>query len=384
MGFLERFNTLVNIIIRAIRGDYMKKVLIIGYMHLKYDKRVYRTVQALSKYAKVIYQYFMKEKESEYEEGNVRYVPIEKRSEPTKNILARLQRRRKFDNQVVDLIKNTDFDILYMHDFLLSKPIEPFEYARSIGKRVVYDIHEYHPEDFLWILSGPAGRLSTNVVRRLFERQIDLSDKLIFVSPELMRYSLGGRKKDVLIVPNYASMAVCSREKNKEIVFVGKTARVLGDQEQVIKKLINEGFIFKIIGMEPGAFSNIEHVYTGFLPYDEMMKEVSKAAFSLASFKSMGREDYKNDLWALPNKFYDSIAAGTPVVVMQSSVSMSKIVEELGIGVVIEPKDVEGSVKKILDAYDNYDKLVDNVERHKSKFVWDETKEKEFVEFVLG
>jgi glycosyltransferase involved in cell wall biosynthesis len=106
--------------------------------------------------------------------------------------------------------------------------------------------------------------------------------------------------------------------------------------------------------MEPGAFSNIEHVYTGFLPYDEMMKEISKAAFSLASFKSMGREDYKNDLWALPHKFYDSIAAGTPVVVMQSSVSMSKIVEELGIGVVIEPKDVEGSVKKILDAYDNY------------------------------
>jgi glycosyltransferase involved in cell wall biosynthesis len=138
------------------------------------------------------------------------------------------------------------------------------------------------------------------------------------------------------------------------------------------------------IGIEPGAFSNIEHVYTGFLPYDEMMKEVSKAAFSLASFKSMGREDYKNDLWALPHKFYDSIAAGTPVVVMQSSVSMSKIVEELGIGVVIEPKDVEGSVKKILDAYDNHDKLVDNVERHKNKFVWDETKEKEFVEFVLG
>jgi hypothetical protein len=101
MQFLERFNTLVNIIIRAVRGDYMKKVLIIGYMHLKYDKRVYRTVQALSKYAKVIYQYVMKEKESEYEEGNVRYVPIEKRSEPTKNILAKFQRRRSLISRLL-------------------------------------------------------------------------------------------------------------------------------------------------------------------------------------------------------------------------------------------------------------------------------------------
>jgi len=365
----------------------MKKVLIIGYLHPKYDKRVYRTVQALSKYAKVIYQYMVKEKESEYEEGNVRYVPIEEQSEPP-NILAKFQRRRKFDKQVVDLIKNTDFDVLYMHYFLLSKPIEPFEYAKSIGKRVVYDIHEYHPEDFLLTLSGPVGRLKINVVRRLFERQIDLSDKLIFVSPEQMKYSLGERKKDVLIVPNYASMAVCSREKNKEIVFVGKSTRILGGEEQVIKKLINEGFIFKIIGMESNVFSNIEHVYTDFLPYDEMMKEISKATFSLVSYKAIGktieREDDKNALWSLPHKFYDSIAAGTPVIVKQSFVSMSKIVEELGIGVVIDPKDVEGSVKKILDAYDNYDKLIDNVERHKSKFVWDETKEKEFVEFVLG
>ena len=360
----------------------MKKVLIIGYMHPKYDKRVYRTVQALSKYAKVIYQYVVKEKESEYEEGNVRYVPIEGRSEPT-NILAKFQMRRKFDKQVVDLIKNTDFDILYMHHFLPSKPIEPFEYAKSIGKRVVYDIHEYHPENFLSTLPGPVGRLKINVVRRLFERQIDLSDKLIFVSPEQMKYSLGERKKDVLVVPNYASMAVCSREKSKEIVFVGKIARTLGDEEQVIKKLINEEFIFKIIGMDSNVFSNIEHVYTGFLPYDEMMKEISKAAFSLVSYEPIERED-NNYSWSLPNKFYDSIAAGTPVIVKQSFVSMSKIVEEFGIGVVIDPKDVEGSVKKILDAYDNYDKLVGNVERHKSKFVWDETKEKEFVEFVLG
>jgi len=73
----------------------MKKVLIIGYMHSKYDKRVYRTVQALSKYAKVIYQYVVKEKESEYEEGNVRYVPIEKKSEPTKNILDQTSKAKK-------------------------------------------------------------------------------------------------------------------------------------------------------------------------------------------------------------------------------------------------------------------------------------------------
>ncbi|QIV77658.1 glycosyltransferase family 4 protein [Fervidobacterium pennivorans] len=362
----------------------MKKVLMIGYMHTKYDKRVFRTVQALSKYAKVIYQYLTDKSEHEYEEGNVWYVPIRWYEDINANAIAKLWKRRMLDRTIMEFIKKTEFDILYMHHFLPTRPIEPFRYAKRNGRKVVYDVHEYHPENFLSNLNGVIGNLKIRLMKKIFDKQIDLSDKLIFVSQEMMRYSIGNRAKDVLVFPNYAGMITQSGEKRKEIVFVGKITRALGDEKQIIKELIKEGFVFKIIGMDSNVFSDIEHVYTGFLPYEKMMQEIAKATFSLVSFKTIESENYKNDLWSLPHKFYDSLAAGTPVIVKESFPSMRTIVEELGVGVVIDPKDVESSVGKILEAYRNYDQLIENIENHKKKFVWDEAKEKEFVEFVLS
>lgn len=362
----------------------MKKVLVIGYMHPKEDKRVHRTVKALSKVAHVFYQYLTDRPEKEYRDGNIHYLPIEWHENLNANAFVKLWKRRKLDKKIVDLIENSDFDILYMHHFLPSKPIEPFVYAKKKGKRIVYDVHEYHPENFLSNFSGMIGRLKTAIMRSIFERQIELSDKLVFVSYEQMEYSLRGRKKECLVVPNYASIVLSSTEKEKSIVYVGKITRALGEEEQVVKELIRQGFIFKIVGMDSKAFSNINHICTGFLPYEEMMKEISKASFSLVSFKTTGREDYKNDLWSLPHKFFDSLAASTPVIVKDTFVSMSRIVEELGVGVVINPRNVDGSVRKILEAYKEYDKLLSNVERYKDRFVWDERKEKEFIEFVLG
>lgn len=360
----------------------MKKILMIGYMHPKYDKRVFRTVRALSKYAKVIYQYLTDKSENEHEEGNVRYVPIQWTENIHANAIAKLWKRRTLDKMIMELIKKTEFDILYMHHFLPSRPLEPFRYAKKAGKKVVYDIHEYHPENFLSNLHGMIGELKIRVMKKIFEKQIGLSDKLIFVSQETMMYSIGNRDKNVLIVPNYAEMITPSGEKRKEIVFVGKITRALGDEKQVIKELIKEGFVFKIIGMDSNIFSDIEHVYTGFLPYEKMMEEISKASFNFISYSFPSGEP-RNYAFSLPNKFFDSLGAGTPVIVKESFVSMRKIVEELGVGVVIDPKDVEGSVRKILEAYRNYDKLIENIEKHKEKFVWDEKKEREFVKFIL-
>jgi len=221
------------------------------------------------------------------------------------------------------------------------------------------------------------------VMKKILDKQIELSDKLIFVSPEQMTYSIGEKKKEVLIVPNYADMKVHIDEKRKEIVLVGKIPRRLDREKEIIKKLAEKGFVFKVIGIDSELFSDVEHIHTGFLPYEKMMEELSKAMLPLVSYRTIERDDYKNDILALPHKFYDSLAAGTPVIVKESFVSMKRIVEELGAGVVINPQDVDSAVKKILDAYQNYDEILEKVERHREKFVWNEERERKFVEFVL-
>ena len=363
----------------------MKKILIIGYYHSKKDKRVFRTVKALSKKCQVSYQYLSNEDNKISFENNTKYIPVFFNTNPSENIFKKAIKRIKFDKKILKIIKNEDFDILYMHHFLPIFPLKPFKIARKREKKIVFDIHEYHPENFLNSLKGKIKTFKIKIMWKIFKKQIEFSDKLVFVSEETKNDVLKktNLKKESLVVPNYALLSVNHTKKVKEIVFVGKISRPLIKEKEILERLLKKGFTFRIIGMDSMLFKDIPHIYTNFLPYEQMMKELSKASFSLISYQTINDKKYKNDTLALPHKFFDSIAAETPVIVKDTFVSMRKIVEKYGIGVVINPNNVEESVEKILKAYENYDQLIENIKKHKNKFVWDEEKEKKFVDFVL-
>ncbi|KLO24344.1 group 1 glycosyl transferase [Marinitoga sp. 1197] len=360
-------------------------ILIIGYMHPKYDKRVFRTVKSLSKSNKIIYQYITEKNEERYIKNNIEYIPIKYKIN-VKNKMKELVNRRKLDKKILKIIQAYDYDILYMHHFFASMPIKPFRIAKKRKKKIIYDIHEHHPENFLNNLSGIKKQIKEKILWKIFKKQLKLSDKLIFVSKDIQEdiYSVLSINKSYYIQKNYAEISINSKEKLKEISFVGKINRNLDEEKIILKKLNQKGFSFRIIGMESDYFKDIPHEYTTFLPYDQMIKELSKSSFSLISFNTIKNRSYKNDLFSLPNKYYDSIAAETPVIVKNTFISMAKEVEKLKIGVVINPKNVDESVEKILEAYNNYDELLNNIKKHKEKFIWTEDKEKKFIEFIIN
>ncbi|MCX7654208.1 MAG: glycosyl transferase family 1 [Fervidobacterium sp.] len=364
----------------------MKTVLIVGYMHSKYDKRVFRTVQALSKYTKVVYQYITEDYEKPSEIDNVFYYPIRWKEQTGISQVKKFFQRRKLDDQIIKLIFSTNFDILYLHHFLPSKPLLPFKWAKSRGKKVVFDVHEYHPQNFLSNLGGFFGKVKEQLMVNIFKEQMQLADKLIFVSKEIPEDL--GITKDFLVIPNYAEridlqIDLKAKIESKEIVFVGKVARKLQEEKSILTKLKDNGFSFHVIGMDDKLFEDLPHKATKFLPYKEMIKELSRATFSLVSYSTIGTNDYRNDLYSLPHKFYDSLAARTPVVVRYDFVSMRKIVERCKVGVIIKPSDVQDSVHRILEAYANYHALIENIEEHIDEFTWNERKEKEFTDYIL-
>ena len=75
------------------------KVLVIGYMHPKFDKRVFRTVTTLSKKHQVIYQYWTDDDEKGYQKGNIKYIPIKytkgTKGNPFKKLINRKALRKK-------------------------------------------------------------------------------------------------------------------------------------------------------------------------------------------------------------------------------------------------------------------------------------------------
>ena len=195
-------------------------------------------------------------------------------------------------------------------------------------------------------------------------------------------FEKGNFSKEYYILPNLALKEERPEKKEKIIAFVGKINRNIDSEKEILKRLMQEDFKFKIIGMNSDYFKDIPHEYTKFLPYEQMMKELSKAMFSLLSFNTVKNKNYKNDIYSLPNKFFDSLAAETPVIVRESFFTMSKIVRDLGIGVVINPENINDSVQKIINAYKNYDKIIANIRKHKNKFIWNEKKDNEYLEYI--
>jgi len=363
-------------------------ILIIGYTHDKYDTRVLRTVQALSKVSKVIYQYLTYADEPPYEEGNVRYFPTKCVDNREGSPLKKLFDRRPLDKEIYRLIATEEYDVLYMHHFLATIPLKPFEIAKKRGKKVIYDVHEYHPQNFLAELSGTIGKIKERFIWNILGKQLRLCDLGIFVSEEMrddIVNTLGITIGKTFIMSNYALMSLKPNinKKRKEISLVGLVSRKIDEEKKLLEALTTDGFLFKVIGMDSKEFDDVSHEHVGFLPYPDMMQELSKSAFSLISFNTLRkRKIYKNDLYSLPNKYYDSIAAGTPVIVKESFVSMAKQVRDLGLGVIINPLNVEESKKRILDAYNNYENILKNIEKHQDKFVWNKDKEQEFIKRI--
>lgn len=360
------------------------KILVIGYMHPKYDKRVFRTVKMLTERCEVIYQYLTDKDEKESVEGNIRYVPVKYAKDGKTKYILEYFKRISFDKVIFDLIRDSEYDVVYFHHFLASLPVKAFKVAKKRGKVVIYDIHEYHPENFLNSLTGVLKYLKEKVMWNIFEKQLRFSDKLIFVSKQMQEdvFEKLSIDKPYLVFPNYAESVFFSDRKEKEICIVGKTPRGISHEKEILIKLIANGFRLKLIGMDLDVFSDIPHEYKAFMPYDEMMKELSKSAFSLISYNTIGY-DYKNYIFALPNKYYDSLAAGVPVIVKNTFVSMAKEVESYKVGVVIDPKNVDESVEKILKAYEGYNELVENIKKYQERFVLTWAKKDEFLEFIL-
>ncbi|ABR30231.1 glycosyl transferase family 1 [Thermosipho melanesiensis] len=366
------------------------KIFIVGYTHSKYDKRVFKTVKLLSKSNQVIYQYLTFDDEKVHKNGNIIFVPVTYKAKTkkyfgkTSTLINNFSSIKKFDRKIFDMIKTFDYDIIYFHYFLVSMPVKAFKVAKNKGKKVVYDLHEYHPENHFKNLKGLAKKVKEKLMWKVIKNQFFFSDKLIFVSEEARNDMLNILKthKDSIVIPNYANIKLKSPEKIKEIVIVGKTPRNIQNEREILKNLNKEGFSIKIVGIKTNILNDIPCKYTDVLPYDKMMVEVSKSAFSLISYKSFGQE-YKNYIYSFPHKFFDSIAAGTPVIVNRSFVSMKNEVEKYGIGIVIEPQNVKESVRKILEAYKNYEKFLENIETYKDRYVWNKEKEEKFIKFIL-
>jgi len=361
-------------------------LLFLGNLHKVDDGRTYLRVQSLSKlFNRIFYQFnFTGTEDLPQLPENVVPIPVPLRSK--KDVFDRI----RFELEILSVAKTVQANVFYIHNFPRFFPLSVFKAARLNGASIFYEINEVYPVQILRDFPPIIKSVKEGYLWRVLKKQMTSSAAWIFVSEESGRYILSklGLQGSYHIIPCYARsrLPVLPKHKREKVItFVGGVRRNLDQEIPLLRSLLSSGFRFKIVGSKQTSqqMQLISHEFIDFLPYNKMLEEISTSAFTLISFTSrVGDENYPNDVYALPYKFHDSLAAGVPVIVNERFVSQRKIVEELGIGVVINPKRVEESSEKILQAWENYDQILENLSRHQHLFVWTEDKEKAFLDFV--
>lgn len=365
----------------------MKKVLVVAYMHKKYDKRVWKSVEILSKIYDVIYIYWDLQNEKPYKYSNIEYIPVYYKYETKsrfRDSLKRIRYERKICQISKKYINSGNIDIVYIHHFATFFPFCVYKLAKKRKIPIVTDYHEYIPEEYMFSLRNKIPFIE--IVGKAINKKITImSSGGIFVSPWVKKVSTSiNPSLKAIVIPNYALMKTDVVDKNsrsKEIIFVGGMLKKMDYEFKILEMLRKEGFKITSLGVN---FKKANVNYERFLPYDKMMKRISTAAFSLISYSPYDTKGtlLMNYSHSFPNKFFDSIAAGVPVIVRKEFKEMVDIVEKYGVGIVIPSDDEREAANMILKAWnEHYDLITDNIKKYQDEFCWNEDKEKLFLDF---
>ncbi|MGA1822210.1 MAG: glycosyltransferase [Thermoplasmatota archaeon] len=289
-----------------------------------------------------------------------------------------------YKSKIRDIISDRDFDIILVHSMPDILGVAANRYAsipvvfdeRDMVTAFVRDhvLRNYIPDRYLKyrFVHSAANRTIYSKLQKL-EREANLrSDMRLYVSDytyELARRKYNIPEENSMVFPNYAMRSDIHEQKDKisekeggvhivyegVLSFDGYRAPLL----ELFKKIAEMGIHIHIYGIgDPDVLrrylelqkrSAYYHFHEG-LEHDLLMGELTRYDFGLIPFFPPGKEREHFDTM-LPNKIFDYLAAGIPVIV-PDSISMARFVRKFGCGIILGDLDelrsrLEGSKIRI-------------------------------------
>lgn len=267
-----------------------------------------------------------------------------------------------------------NFDIVHACDFdtaFFSRGI-----ARKKTSKFIFDVFDFK-------YGEPKGMLQ-RIVKKLQLRLIDLADATIICTEERKRQIFGSTPKKLAIIHNTPSVSQIKKCDDKtqqtdkiKLVYVGilPHTRLLEEIAEATSKNNN-------IELHIGGFGLLDHFfkdmdskfdninYYGRLSYDQTLSLENECDIMLATYNP-SIENYR---FAAPNKFYESLMLGKPVI-MARGTGMSDVVEENSVGVLIDYSKegfVEG-LNKLIEKKDEWPSMGERMkEIYRDHYSWDE------------
>lgn len=276
------------------------------------------------------------------------------------------------------LIKNrTTYDIIHAFDF--DTGFVASRYARKFNKKFVYHILDYYVDSHglrKTVLDKPIAKRENSV--------INYADATIICTEKRKEQIIGSRPKRLAIIhntPSAAQFKQCDKKTKQtdriKIVYVGilESSRLIKDIAAVVAE--NSSLEFHVGGFgtledffkeQAHTFENI--YYYGRLTYDRTLSLENECDIMLAIYDP----EIENHRFAAPNKFYESLMLGKPVI-MARGTGMSDVVEKNDIGELIEfsKEGFIDGVNRLIARKAEWDLIGNRMkEIYRNQYCWDE------------
>ena len=237
------------------------------------------------------------------------------------------------------LVKNkASYDIIHAFDF--DTGFVASKYAKKFRKKFVYHILDYYADAHglrKTVLEKPILKLENSVIHS--------ADATVICTEQRKEQIAGSAPKRLAVIHNTPSVAQIRQCDNKtkptertKIAYVGilGPSRLLEEIADAVSENSNMelhvggfGGLHAFFTEKALAFDNI--YYYGKLAYDQTLSLENECDIMLAIYDPA----IENHRFAAPNKFYESLMLGKPVIMVRGT-GMSEIVVENAIGELIE------------------------------------------------
>lgn len=276
------------------------------------------------------------------------------------------------------LVKNRDtYDMIHAFDF--DTGLVASKCAKRFKKKFVYHILDYYVASHglrNTVLEKPVCKLENSVING--------ADATIICTEKRREQISGSSPKRLAVIHNTPSAAQrkqCERKTRDtgkiKIVYVGilEPSRLLREIAAAVSENSNLEFHVAGFGTLEDFFTekaqSCDNIYYyGRLTYDHTLSLENECDIMLAIYDPV----VDNHRYAAPNKFYESLMLGKPVIMVRGT-GMSEVVEENGIGELIafSKEGFVDGVSRLIGRKDQWPSIESKMkEIYQKQFCWDE------------
>lgn len=249
---------------------------------------------------------------------------------------------------------------------------------KLFGKNVIYDVHEHYPNSILdkyWMVKNL--RQATSKLFDLFEKVfVPFLDCVIYTTP-----IVGNRYKKMRVrterIENYPLIKLSESSKKKQkkyIIYLGVMSKTRGICEllkaftMVVRKY-PDWKLYLVGKATPDSFAKEVNMLISNLNIKENIKLISWVSYeekeiysSQASIGLVTFLPYANNMSCLPNKLFDYMLVGLPVVA-SNFLLYKEIVEGNKCGITVDPtnpKEIAKAVEYLIEHRNEAQKMGEN------------------------